>query len=219
MATMIGHASGGRLDRRDPAEGRGDPQRAADVVAEAKRRGAGGDHRRFPSAGAAARPFEVPRIVGPPVKRIVGLGVDHELRNVGLGDRDSAGREQRCDVGIVVVWISFRRDGRPNVDAVPTRSKHSLIVTGRPASGPELLTARQRLVDLGGLVSRAVIQLHGHRVELGIDRFEPGHEVFDSFGWRKDRGRRCAARSRRRTCPATLAWTALQRCVGCRRAS
>src|SRR6516162_6834922 len=29
-----------------------------------------------------------------------------------------------------------RRAGRPKVDAVPARSKHSLIVTGRPASGP-----------------------------------------------------------------------------------
>ena len=36
---------------------------------------------------------------------------------------------------------------------------------------PQLFAARQRPVDLGGFVSRAVIQLHGHRVELGIDRF------------------------------------------------
>jgi hypothetical protein len=179
-----GRAPGGRPDRGDAAEGRGNAQRAADVVAEAERRSAGGDQRRFAAPAAAAGSFHIPRIVGAAVERIVAFGVDEQLRDVGLGDRDRAGGPQRRDIGVVLGFHhraarrqSERRCGAGEIEAFLDGDRQ----TGQWS---KLLAAQQRVVELRGGLARAVEQLDGDRVEPGVDGFEPCNEVLHDLGGR-----------------------------------
>ena len=181
MGAMVGRASGGRPDRGDAAERRGNAQAAADIVAEPKRRSAGGDQRRLTAARAAARPFQIPRIVGAAVQRIVGFGINQQLRRVALGDRDGAGGKERGDVRIVFAFdrVAPRRqpEGRGGAGEIET-----LLDRDRQSGErTKLVAARAGLVDVRGSLARAVEQRDGHGVELGIDGFEPRDEGFDDL--------------------------------------
>ena len=81
----------GRLVRADPAEMRGNAQRAADVGAERQRAETSGERRRRSARGAARRPCPVPRIVGRAVNVVVALPVAEAEGHIGLAEDDGAG--------------------------------------------------------------------------------------------------------------------------------
>ena len=109
-----------------------------------------------PAAMTAASPpllppqdlFQIPRIVGASVQRIVGFGEDHELRQVGLGDRDRAGRAQRRDIGIVSAFdhIAARRQAECRCRA--GKIETFLDSDRQAGERTEFLAARQGLVDV-----------------------------------------------------------------------
>src|SRR5258708_27726153 len=88
------HAAGGRLDRGEAAEMRGDANAATGVGAETHRRAAGRDDGGFAAAAAARGAGEVVRIVGASVDEVVALDGARKLRHVGLAEEDGAGRAQ-----------------------------------------------------------------------------------------------------------------------------
>ena len=188
MGAVIGCAAGGRPDRRDPAKRRRNAQRAADVIAEAERGCAGGDDGRFAAAGAAAGSFQIPRIVGASVERIVGFREDHQLREVGLGNRNRAGRAQRRDVGIVMTFDLAAARGQPECRSRAGKIEAFLDRHWQAGKRRKLLAAHARFVDVRGGYPRALRQIDGDGVELAVDGFEPRDEVFNSFGGREIAG-------------------------------
>ena len=200
VGAMVGRPARGRPDRSDSAKSRGNAQRAADVVAESERRSAGGNDGPFAAAAAAARSFQIPRIVGAAVKRIVGLREDHELRQIGLGDRNRARGPQCRHIGIVTTFdfAAARRQAKRRCSAGEIEA--FLDGSGSPASG-ELLAARAGLVDIRRGFARTLRQIDGDGVELAVDRVKPRDEMLDDFDRREIR-RRCRVRFLAPTCLA-----------------
>ena len=185
VAANIGRAAGGRPNGRDPAKRRGDAQRAADVIAEPERRSAGRDHGRLAAARAAARSRQIPRIVGPAVQWVVGLGIDHELRHIGLGDRNRARRAPSRHIGIVAALdvVTARRQSERRCRA----GEIEAFLDGHRQAGKraECVAAGQRLVDVRGGRSGALRQIRGDGVERAIDGLEPGNKMLDHLGGRE----------------------------------
>jgi hypothetical protein len=123
-----------------------------------------------------------------PYKRIVGLREDHELRQVGLGDRDRAGRAQRRDIGIVSAFddIAARRQAECRCRA--GKIETFLDSDRQAGERPQFLATRQGLVDVRRGFARALKEVDGDGVEPPVDGLEPSNEVFDGFAGRQIAG-------------------------------
>jgi hypothetical protein len=97
VAAAVGRAPGGRPDRGYAAEGRGNAQRAADVVAEADRAHTAGQRRCFAAAGAAGGATGVPGISREPVQGACGVYAQRHVGQIGAADRYRAGRAHAFD--------------------------------------------------------------------------------------------------------------------------
>ena len=91
-----GHPAEGRPDGGASAAVRGDPERAADVVAVSDRPHSRRHARRRPARrSAAGHPFGVPRVAGEPAQRIIGERAEREFRGIGPTDDH---RARPCEV-------------------------------------------------------------------------------------------------------------------------
>ena len=177
VGAMIRRPAGGRPDRRDAAEGRGNAQRSADVVAEPERRGARRDQRGLAAAAAAARSLDVPRIVGAPVERIVALGEDQKLRDVALGERNGAGGAQRRHMRIVPALDRGAPRRQPERRRRAGKVEAFLDRDREPGERPGFFPPRDRRIDLRRALARALGKIHGDRVEPAVDGGEPRGEM------------------------------------------
>ena len=84
---VFGNSACGRLQARDAAPGRGEPDAPATVAPDAERRRAGGDQCAFAAAARAGTARVVVRIARDAVELVAVAGR-------GLGDHDRAGRAQ-----------------------------------------------------------------------------------------------------------------------------
>jgi hypothetical protein len=100
-ASKVRTAAGRGTQRRYPAKRRGNSHTAADIGSQAIRRSASGQNSPFSATRAATRPLQIPGVVGAPIHGIVALGVNEQLRHIGLCDDDCACGAQACDIGIV----------------------------------------------------------------------------------------------------------------------
>ena len=93
----VGHATLGRPDRCDAAGAGGIAQRAADVVAKAKRGHACGQSRPFSAARTTCGPSRIPRIAGDAVQGTVRVNAQPHVGQIGPPDRHRPGLAHPLD--------------------------------------------------------------------------------------------------------------------------
>ena len=107
---------------------------------------------------------------------------NHELREIGLGDRDRACRPQRRHMGIVFAFDFAAARGEAERGRRADQIETFLDRYRNAGERPQFLAARQRLVDLRGGLARAVRQIDDDGVELAVDGAEPAQKVIDGLG-------------------------------------
>ena len=131
------HAPVGGLHADDAAQRRRLADRAAGVGAERERCEAGGHRGGAAPARAAGDATRVVRVAGGAERRVLGRAAHGELVEVGLADRDRAGR--RAARSTTVASYGGRHPSRirdEQVVGMPRVQRLSLSATGTPASGP-----------------------------------------------------------------------------------
>ena len=166
------HPAALRLQPHQPAEGSGDPDRAAAVGGRGGAGEPGGDRPRAAAAGAAHRALRIPRVARLPPALGLGERQDRELREGGLRqDHGARGAQALDDLAVDrggrVVVAARAEPGRGplDVDVVLDRDRHPVQrrgVTGGAAS-------------VGGvrLGERPVGEHLGEDVEARVEAFDP----------------------------------------------
>jgi len=166
--------AGRRADADDPAKGRGNAHRAAEVSSLRDRQHAARNGGRGTARGSGGTQVRVPRVSRCSEHRIDGVGTGCEFGRVGLGEHDRAGDLQPPDdLGIFggnVVGIKRTPVGRPDVCG-----RHDILDANRqPMQRPQFVAACRRLLRHARVCPRAVgCQCHDciqRRVEAIDDR-------------------------------------------------
>ena len=129
-----------RLEPDQPVDGRRDPDRPATVVGVRDRYDAGGDHRRGPRRRRPRRAIEVPRAAHRPQAGVLGRGVETELRQLGLAQRQQARSR----------GTSARSRRPPPGAAAPTRPCRAAWACRRRRRCPSRTSVRRRRTRPGG---------------------------------------------------------------------
>ncbi len=178
---VVRNPARGRLEGDDAAHGGGYTAAAAQVGPDAEGRAAGGDDRSLASARAAGRSVGIPRVVGAPVERVVGLDEEHDLRGIRLPQHDRAGLAELGDEPIVAGGPLARARGEPACRRQP-READALLDGDRNAVQRTHLLADGK-APIRALRFRAgIVEALGHQgVELGVHRLDPLDMGFDDF--------------------------------------
>ena len=173
------------LERRRSAHLRGNPQRAAEIVAEPEWGHAGGERSGFAARGAARRTGGIPGVQRASAAATHGVPAGSEFRQVGARERDGPRRTQALDHRRVLRGnlLCERRDpprrGRSgDVDILLHRERD-------PGQRTELLAPGDGPVDHIRRGARLALQRHSHGVDRRIDRGDPRQMGVDHLGRRK----------------------------------
>ena len=178
---MLRDAAPRRLEAVDPAEGRGDPQRAAAVGAERDRTEPARHGRRGAAARSARCHLEVPWVSGDAEQRVVGHGLVAELRRVGLAQEHRARRAQPARGDRVFFRHRVAEEPRAAGRAQAAREDHVLERQRHAVESADRLALDHGDLGFAGVAQRDVAGDQAERVQPGIERLDPGQDGFGDF--------------------------------------
>ena len=165
--TCVIHATRRWLDSGETAERRGHANRSADIGAEPKRAAASSDDRRLPARGATGRTIFTQRMVASAVERIVGLEDRSNCDTFVLPRTIAPAALSRATYSSSLSARTDCRDGIPNVEGVPARSR--LLDRDRyAAKGAERRARRAAPVEFTRLCTRLVVASHHNGIESRV---------------------------------------------------
>ena len=169
-----GDEAEGRLQPEDAGARRGDPDGAAAVGADRQRSQPGRDRRARPTARAARRAVEVPRVARDAEQQVVGGADPAEGGRVGLAELDGPRRPEplhhRRVLGGDIVGVEPRAERRPD----PLRDHEVLGGERHPverSEGDALL--REGALGGAGILHRLIGRQRDERVERGVHALDP----------------------------------------------